>query len=57
MKAGRDGEMTFQEIGSALGISKERAWQLYMKGMEKLKRSTIGKQWSKLHVRNGNSKL
>jgi len=36
--AGRDGAMTFKEIAQALGISRVRARELYLKGMNKLRR-------------------
>ena len=35
--AGRNGEMTFQQIGEQLGISAVRARELYLKGMNKLR--------------------
>ena len=37
--AGREGEMTFTEIGERLGISAVRARELYLKGMNKLRRT------------------
>lgn len=40
--AGRDGEKTFREIGCALGISGVRARELYLKGMNKLRRELVG---------------
>jgi DNA-directed RNA polymerase sigma subunit (sigma70/sigma32) len=44
------GEMTFTEIGARLGISKVRARQLYLKGIEKLRRKAG-------YVRNWDQKL
>ncbi len=40
--AGKEGEMAFAEIGQQLGISAVRARQLYLKGMNKLRREMVG---------------
>jgi DNA-directed RNA polymerase sigma subunit (sigma70/sigma32) len=34
----QDGEMSFEQIAQALGISKARVWQLYCSAMGKLRR-------------------
>jgi DNA-directed RNA polymerase sigma subunit (sigma70/sigma32) len=39
--AGKEGEMTFAEIGQQLGISAVRARALYLKGMNKLRREMV----------------
>jgi DNA-directed RNA polymerase sigma subunit (sigma70/sigma32) len=35
----QDPPMTFQEIGDKLGISRQRAWEIYQRALKRIKKS------------------